>query len=355
MASKAKQQSCVCTRMYGKTGRILFKYVWWYVDMPYHSADLWAHPRTHSWSVELPRARKRAIQGSIAHLMLLLNKILHHLRWFRVPINGLSGLSSRICVCIYIYMYIHMYMSTYVYIYIHSRNIVCIQYVSIGAAFSPSTTVDLFHSFWTSGISPAFDVVPPPSLPPTQRLVLHRYLWGKPPRLGLGKRPCGNSAFCVKISGVTIWKLASWLLFCFSLSCLGAIYVFISPTQKAHMSYSLDWRMAGWCGMPWWNASTPGHLWPIAVASASPRSVHQQDPRSYAVAPIPRDESFGILGHLGTCCDTVCVCVCDVKTKCKSPNQHHIEVRNITSHDFVACFKSFTITYELGSLSFFGI
>lgn len=52
---------------------------------------------------------------------------------------------------------------------------------------------------------------------------------------------------------------------------------------------------------------TPGHLWPIAVASASPRSVHQQDPRSYAVAPIPRDESFGILGHLGTCCDTVCV------------------------------------------------
>lgn len=92
------KQSCVCTHMYGKTGRIWFKYVWWYVDMPYHSADLWAHPRTHSWSVELPRARKRAIQGSIAHLMLLLNKILHHLRWFSVPINGLSGLSSRICV-----------------------------------------------------------------------------------------------------------------------------------------------------------------------------------------------------------------------------------------------------------------
>lgn len=62
-------------------------------------------------------------------------------------------------------------------------------------------------------------------------------------------------------------------------------------------------------------------------------------------------ESWDILGHVVT----LCVCVCDVKTKCKSPNQHHIEVRNITSHDFVACFKSFTITYELGSLSFFGI
>lgn len=94
------------------------------------------------------------------------------------------------------------------------------------------------------------------------------------------------------------------------LSFLFGGYICVHFTNsKAHMSYSLDWRMAGWCGMPWWNASTPGHLWPIAVASASPRSVHQQDPRSYAVAPIPRDESFGILGHLGTCCDTVCVCV----------------------------------------------
>ena len=61
--------------------------------------------------------------------MLLLNKILHHLRWFRVPINGLSGLSSRICVCIYIYVY--TYVHVYICIYIYTQQKYCVYTICI--------------------------------------------------------------------------------------------------------------------------------------------------------------------------------------------------------------------------------
>ena len=254
------------------------------------------------------------------------------------PVYPLEYVCNCVYICIYVYMYIciyvYMYICIYVYMYICTCLHICV-YIYIQKYCVYTICINWCSIFSINN-----------SRPISQLLNIRHFASLRRCASTISSTHATSGAASLSVRQTTTSRPGEETLWKQRFLCEDF-------WGDEIMSYSLDWRMAGWCGMPLWNGSPRAPL-------AHCRSKRNPTLRAPAGPTFLCSRTYSKgwkLWNLGTSWDMLlhCVCMCDVKTKWESPNQHHIEVRNITSHDFVACFKSFAITYELGSLSFFWI